>query len=160
MRNVVCCMRAYGRIGLISVILLSVFLGCSGKTGNPPEKVSQLQNIPLPQESKDLEASIEEVKKDGPLVIINGWAAVKGQDSKDSTAYCVLKSGAKTLVFDTLRLYKRPDVTTYFKIDRDDSGFNAIIPVDRLAKGEYQIGILIRKGKAEHLQYFAKKVSL
>jgi hypothetical protein len=80
---------------------------------------------------------MEEIKKENGMVKINGWSAVKMQGSKNSAIYCVLKSKDKIYIFDTLQLYKRPDVTTYFKIDRDDSGFNAIIPLDKLQKGEY-----------------------
>jgi len=160
MGKVMYCLRSYSRITLALVILLLVFVGCSDNISNPLKKVSQQQSFAPPQETNDLEVSIEEVKNDNGIVRINGWSAVKKQDSKNSAIYCVLKSKDKTYIFDTLQLYKRPDVTTYFKIDRDDSGFNTIIPVDKLQKGEYQIGILIRKDNATHLQYFGKTLSL
>jgi hypothetical protein len=154
------CLREYSRITLALVVLWPLFVGCSDKTGNPLEKLSQQQSFALPQETNDLEVSIEEAKKDNGIVRINGWSAVKNQDSKNSAIYCVLKSKDKIYIFDTFQLYKRPDVTTYFKIDRDDSGFNTIIPVDKLEKGEYQIGLLIRKDNLTHLQYFGKTLSL
>lgn len=161
MRKVMYCLRAYSRISLALVVLLSVFVGCSDKTGKTHgQKVSQQQSFALPQETNDLEISVEEVKKDNGIVKINGWSAVKKQDSKNSTIYCVLKSKDKMYIFDTFHLYKRPDVTAYFKIDRDDSGFNAIIPVDKLEKGEYQIGILIKKDNVTHFQYFGRTLSL
>jgi hypothetical protein len=160
MGKVMYCLRAYSGITLAMVVLLSVFVGCSDKTGKTPEKVSQQQSFALPRETNDLEISVEEVKKDNGIVIINGWSAVKMQDSKNTAIYCVLKSKDKIYIFDTFRLYKRPDVTTYFKIDRDDSGFNAIIPVDKLEKGEYQIGILLKKDNVDHFQYFSRTLSL
>jgi hypothetical protein len=160
MRKVMYYLRAYSRITLALVVLLSVFVGCSDKTGKPPEKVSQQQSFALPQETNDLEISVEEVKKDNGIVKINGWSAVMKQDSKNSTIYCVLKSKNKIYIFDTFQLYKRPDVTTYFKIDRDDSGFNAIIPFDKLEKGEYQIGILIKKDSVNHFKYLSKTLSV
>jgi|WetSurMetagenome_2_1015567.scaffolds.fasta_scaffold202347_2 hypothetical protein len=160
MRKVMYCLQGYCRISLILVVLLSLFIGCSDKTGKAPEKVSKQQNFALPQATNDLDISVEEAKKDDGTVIINGWSAVKKQGSKNSTIYCVLTSRDKTYIFDTFQLYKRPDVTTYSKIDRDASGFNAIIPVDKLEKGEYQIGILIKKDNVTHFQYFGKTLSL
>jgi len=160
MRKVMYCLPAFSKISLALLVLLSVFIGCSDKIGNPPKQVSQQQSFALPQETHDLDVSIEKAKKDNGIVIINGWSAVKKQDSKNSAIYCVLKSKDKIYIFDTFQLYKRPDVSTYFKIDRDDSGFNAVIPVDKLQKGEYQIGILIKKDNATHLQYFGKTLSL
>jgi hypothetical protein len=160
MRKVICFLWAYGGINLALIVLFSVCVGCSDKTGNPPEKVSHQQSFALPQETNDIEASFEEVKKGNGIVEINGWSAVKKQDSKNGSIYCVLKSKDKIYIFDTFQLYKRPDVTTYFRIDRDDSGFNAIIPVDKLEKGEYQIGILLRKDNVNHFKYFGKRLSL
>jgi hypothetical protein len=161
MRKVMYCLQVYGRISLILVVLLPIFAGCSDKTGKPRnQKISQQQRFDLPKETHDLEAGVEEVKKDNGMIIINGWSAVKKQDSKNSTIYCILKSKDKIYIFDTFHLYKRPDVTAYFKIDRDDSGFNAIIPVDKLEKGEYQIGILIKKDNVTHFQYVGRTLSL
>jgi hypothetical protein len=160
MRKVMYCLRAYSKTTLALVVLLTVFAGCLDKTGNPPKKLSQQQSFALPQETNDLEIGLEEVKKDNGIVKINGWSAVKKQDSKNSKIYCVLKSKDKMYIFDTFHLYKRPDVTAYSKIDRDDSGFNAIIPVDKLEKGEYQIGILLKKDNVAHFQYCGSTLSL
>jgi hypothetical protein len=161
MRKVRYWLRAHRRISLALVILLPLFIGCSHKTDQTyGQKVSQQQSFALPQETNDLDISVEDVKKDKGIVIINGWSAVKKLDSKNSAIYCVLKSKDKIYIFDTFQKYKRPDVTTYFKLDRDDSGFNAIIPVKKLEKGEYQIGILIKKDNGTHFQYFGRTLSL
>lgn len=153
-------LAAYSRIGLAVVVLLFVSVACSEKTGKTPEqKVSQQQSFALPQETNDLEISVEQTKKDNGVVKVDGWSAVKKLDSKDSTIYCILKSKDKVYIFDTFQPYKRPDVTAYSKIDRDESGFNVVIPADKLEKGEYQIGVLIKKNNVDHVQFTDKKLT-
>jgi hypothetical protein len=155
-------LRAYGRVGLALVVLLVVFAGCADKAGKTPQqKISQQQSFALPWATNDLDIGLEQIINKGDGIIkANGWAAVKKLDSKNSTIYLVLKSKDKTYIFDTLQLYKRPDVTAYFKIDRDESGYNAVIPTDKLEKGEYQLGIIVKKNNADHFQFTDKNLTV
>jgi hypothetical protein len=162
MESMMCRLRVYGRISLALVVLLLFFAGCSDNTDKAPQqKISQQESFALPKETNDLDFGVEQViNSDNGFIKVNGWAAVRNLDSKNSIIYCVLKSKDKTYIFDNLHLYKRPDVTAHFKIDRDESGFNAVIPADKLEKGEYRIGIIIKKNNADHFQFTDKKVTV
>ncbi|MEW6416601.1 MAG: hypothetical protein AB1480_00555 [Nitrospirota bacterium] len=143
-------------LALTSVFLFFVVAGCDkGKTEKSAEqKISQLQSFALPQETNDLDVAVEGVQDKGEIFEISGWAAIKSRDSIDTTKYLVLQSQNKTYVFDTFSLWKRPDVTQAFKINRDDSGFNVFIPKAKIEKGEYRIGLIIKKDKLISFQYF------
>jgi len=116
---------------------------------------SRLQAISLPGISGNiLCAPVPDVVTRG-LVDIKGWAFIKGEDYKDCQTFIVLKSANNTYVFDTLWQY-RPDVAIYFEnlgLDLGWSGFWAKIPIRKIKDGEYLIGVYIKKGDKEALQY-------
>ena len=112
------------------------------RIGNTRDIYSTVSSHCLPRETNNLDMGIDEVKIDKGNITIKGWAAVNKQDSANSIIYsiiyCVLKTKDKIYIFDTFPL-QRPDVTMFYNINRDESGFNAIIPTDKVEKGEYQI---------------------
>jgi hypothetical protein len=136
-----------------------VFSGCSKEKAGEQEKpkaaqkVSQLQDFALPQETNDLDLSVDRVEDEGGIITVVGWAAIKNRDSIDDVKYLVLKSQNKTYIFDSFSLWKRPDVTKQYKINRDDSGFNVFIPKEKIEKGEYNIGLIVKKGNMTSFQY-------
>jgi hypothetical protein len=144
---------------LVLVLLLFAAIGCDrGKTDKASEqKISQLQSFALPQETNDLDLSLEGVEDRGGNIAIAGWAAIKSQDSTNALKYFVLQSKSKTYIFDTFSLWKRPDVTKVYKLDRDNSGFNVFIPKDKIERGEYRAGIIIKKDKVTSFQYYPGK---
>jgi hypothetical protein len=126
---------------------------------------SELQEILLPPESGEIRFAIDMCKamkdeNEKGLMQIQGWAFIAGQSAENSTIYMVLKSGTATYIFDTI-LQERPDVTAYYVesgLNLDDSGFIAGIPVNSVEEGIYELGIYIKKGDIEALQYTNKVV--
>ena len=142
-------------VAVISVLILFISAGCEkSKTEKSVEqKISQMESFVLPQETKNLDISVETVEDKGGIITVNGWAAIKNEDSVNASKYLVLQSQGKTYIFDTFSLWKRPDVTKVYKINRDDSGFNAFIPKDKMERGEYRLGLIIKKGKMMSFQF-------
>lgn len=123
-------------------------------------RMSDVQKVPLPPESGEIRFGVdicEVVKEESEkeFMEIAGWAFIEGQSAENSIIYVVLKSQRATYIFDTI-LQKRPDVTAAYlesSLNLDNSGFIARIPVDTVRGGTYKLGIYIKKGDIEALQY-------
>ncbi len=129
-------------------------------------RASVLESITLPAESRDITLSIDkrEETKIGEkgLLEVEGWAFIDGQSAEDSWIYLVLESDAGTYVFDTIS-QRRPDVTDRFGppgVNLDDSGFLARILADGVGDGIYKLGIYVRKGDVEALQFTKQGVTI
>lgn len=88
---------------------------------------------------------------------INGWAFYKGAQVDQSQKYIVLKSNNKIIVFTTYQ-QKRPDVTRHFKAkDLAKSGFEAMIPLEKIPQGECQVHILLFEGENNKNMIYTNK---
>ena len=116
---------------------------------------AQLHRVDLPAETGGMRTHIDELKTDGIMVEVKGWAFIEGEDADNTEIYIVLESGRRTYVFDTM-VQMRTDVTAQFSgmdVNLDQSGFSALLPARKIADGEYTVGIYIRKGDIEALHY-------
>ena len=123
---------------------------------------AQLHRLDLPSEAGGMLSHLDEFKTDGRTTVeVMGWAFIEGQDSDNSEVFIVLESCDRTYIFDTM-VRARPDVTQHFEemgLNLDYSGFSALLPLRRIAGGEYTIGIYIRKGEIEALQYTDRSIT-
>ena len=124
---------------------------------------AQLQRLQLPAETGDIRYFFDKFTTDGHTAVeVMGWAFIDGMDSENTEVYIVLKSASRTYIFDTM-VRPRQDVTLHFKeldLNLDYSGFAALIPVRKIANGEYTVGIYIKKGDIEAMQYTDKRTEL
>ena len=122
---------------------------------------AHLHRIQLPAATNDIVSFVDHCYTDGSTAVeVQGWAFIDGHDSADSEVYIVLRSGRRTYVFDTM-VRMRPDITLLFEdlnLDLDYSGFFATIPARRIRDGRYNMGLYIKKGDAEALQYVDNSV--
>ena len=121
----------------------------------PVAGASSLYDTTLPSATNNIECSIEEPQVKTEVIVIRGWAFIKSHDSVNSEVYIVLKSTDRTYVFTTKTEIRR-DITRRFKqldLKLDYSGFTALIPIRKVSDGDYTVGIHIRKGGIEALQY-------
>jgi hypothetical protein len=110
---------------------------------------SKLRNVLLPAESESILYCIDGLQGGTYITEIRGWAFIDGQNSQNGQVYIVLKSDDNSYVFDTMRqtkAYNGPVVVSY-------SGFVCNIPLAKISGGEYVIGIYIKGGGIEALQY-------
>ena len=123
---------------------------------------AQIQRLALPGETGGIQYWIDEVEITEHLVEVRGWAFIENHDAHDSEILLVFESARRRYVFDTM-MQPRPDVTAHFEdlgLDLDHSGFMSLVPIRRVASGEYTIGIYIRKGDIEALQYTDRVMEL
>jgi hypothetical protein len=125
------------------------------------ERISGEAQIQLPAETDNIRYVIESISTEGHTgVEIKGWAFVEGQDSKNRELYIVLKSAQRTYVFDSQVMLK-PQLTQNFTelcVNVEYSGFTTIILATKISKGEYTVGIYIRGGDIEALQYTDEEI--
>jgi len=123
---------------------------------------SSLHQISLPAETNNIQYGINDLEATTNILEIEGWAFVEGQDSKNRELYIVLKSAHQTYVFDS-QVVLKPQLTQRFKglcVNIEYSGFTALIPAWKIANGEYTVGIYIRKGDVEALQYTDRTINI
>jgi len=124
---------------------------------------AKLQQIKLPAETNNIVYRIEYISTEEHTgVEIKGWAFVEGQDSKNRELYIVLKSAHQTYVFDSQVMRRTRLIQNYEGLygNVEYSGFMTIIPARKISNGEYTVGIYIRGGDIEALQYTGKVVEL
>jgi hypothetical protein len=135
------------------------FLYKSGDTVKTINSISTPQLISLPEETGDIEVNMESIKEvvDNSLHIqeISGWAFISGRSAETGKIYLVFKSEKNTYIFDTVT-HLRPDVSSAYAqagLNLDNPGFIARIPREEIENGTYNVGIYIKKGDVEAMQY-------
>ena len=118
-----------------------------------PEE-AQLVDISVPAETGNIRYWFESIVT-GEMVEFLGWAFIEGDCPENSTTYLVFESDQATYVFEadmrgvsTLNWWlgvEEPDLT--------EAGFVATVAAKRLTDGTYTIGVYIKKGEMEALQY-------
>jgi len=123
---------------------------------------SSLHQISLPAETNNIQYNINKLEVTANMLEIEGWAFVEGQDSKNRELYIVLKSAHQTYVFDSQVVLKTQLIQKFKElcVNVEYSGFTALIPARKIANGEYTVGIYIRKGDIEALQYTDKTLKI
>ena len=88
--------------------------------------------------------NLEKIDRKKGVVKINGWAAIKNQNSNNKSLKLILSNTSKKLELET-DLILRNDVTmaNKNKFNYDFSGFELVFKDKDIPKGNYNIGILI-----------------
>jgi hypothetical protein len=104
----------------------------------------------LPASANDITYYIDKSADNGTSFFMRGWAAINGEDSRQSVISIVLQSNATHYVIPTIP-ERRQDVTDWFHRIRnyDHSGFIVNIPKIGMQQGEYRVKIRIKKGRKE-----------
>jgi hypothetical protein len=131
-----------------------------------PSSISTPQSkqveIKIKESNYELDCNFDMVKKSSKNLHIKGWAFLKGSNTNAIRTYILLKKDNEKFVF-SVKKQTRKDVTKNFKnkkINLDKSGFLAQIPLEKLDRGKYQIGLYIVKGKQTGLFYTDKYINV
>ncbi len=123
---------------------------------------SSLQEISLPAVTDNISCRVDRSIVNAPTLNIEGWAFIKDQDPAGSRTYVVLNSASHTYVFDTSRV-DRADVSVVYSdlnMDLDWCGFVAWVPLSKIERGLYRIGVYISGGDTSALQYTHRYVRI
>lgn len=123
------------------------------------ESEAKLHDIQLPSETQNILYTISESPVETAQEL-KGWAFISGEGSEGSQTYLVLKSDKNTYIFDSLSIV-RDDVSKAFEhlnLNVASSGFYSMLSLRKIRNGCYHIGIYIRKGDMEALQYTDKSL--
>lgn len=128
--------------------------------GNKSFKIPVLLEVIPPE--KSIISNLESVVIEKNHVKINGWAAIKDQNSENTKIEIVLLSKDKKYVLESDMII-RHDVTSSFKNlhNYDFSGFTLKFKKKTLPSGNYKIGVIItdNKNKKACFKLFDKTVS-
>ena len=121
---------------------------------------AKLENIALPAVNGDIEGSIDHIVFTGGSAEISGMAFIRRTDCKDNRTFIVLKSSANTYVFSTMPVtaYAIAENLPGMASNLDVSAFWTKVPLRKLEKGEYSIGIFIINGNARAMKLIDKKL--
>ena len=118
---------------------------------------SQLVDISVPAETGNIRYWFRSFVT-GTVVEFLGCAFIEGDSSGNSTSYLVFESDQATYVFEAA-MQEIGTLNQMLGIEEPDltkAGFIATIPAERMENGMYTIGIYIRKGETEALEYTDK----
>ena len=118
---------------------------------------AQLVDISVPAETGNIRYWLESIVT-GTVVEFLGWAFIEGDCPENSTSYLVFKSDQAAYVFEAA-MREVGTLNQVLGIEEPDltkAGFIATIPAEIMENGTYTIGIYIRKGETEALQYTDK----
>jgi len=157
-------LNAHWKALLVHSLILSVFLFSCVFLSDPLfdrfeaiDGESRIQNVSLPAVSGTMRTCIEHVEVGTHVAAVCGWALIDGRSSENSQTYMVLKSDRKCYVFDTTTQL-RPSVTSAYvssNVNLDMSGFACYIPLREIRSDEYVLGVYVKNGDIEALQYTA-----
>ncbi len=97
--------------------------------------------VPIPRtDTAGIEYHIDFQRTVGRYYVINGWAKIRGRKANFNDTYVAVRTPNGWQSYTTL-FHQRLDLTD--SLNEKDTGFTAIIPVEKLGAG---IGVLVRSG--------------
>ena len=150
---------------IVGFVLFTIFV--TGPLFDRLESIpgeAQLQQLQLPADTNNIRFNIDEITIQTHIIFCWGWAFIEGHDVDlaSSKTYIVLKSDKHIYIFDT-GPRERPNVTKIFgagKLNLDWAGFVTNIPVRKIDRGSYIVGLYITRGDMEALQYTGMIIEL
>ncbi len=113
-----------------------------------------------PREVGDLLYFVDRIPVTGTLVAIEGWAAIRGLESKPGQVHVVLQSEKSRHIFTTLPM-ERLDVSSAHPAEKwRQSGFRFQLQRWLLPAENFQIGILIQSGRGAEFSLTAHRLDL
>jgi len=147
------------------VLMAAVTFSCGGAdTAAPPPSPPPrtLAAAELPAETNNLRYFVDSVQPRIMGIEIVGWAFISTAQpsAAGSDIFVVLESGGTERVF-TATSVQRTDVAEYFKNpDVQGSGFSVLVPAGALSKGQYRLGLYVKRGQEQGLQFTDKTVTV
>lgn len=117
--------------------------------------ISERKSIYVKASNKSVQHFIEKLEYTAEAININGWGFLDGVNTDDIKHYILFKKEDDIEIFDT-DSQTRLDVTTHFKdseLNLDSSGFLATVPIEKLKKGLYQVGMYLVKGEEQGVMF-------
>lgn len=115
---------------------------------------------PAMKETDNITHYVDRVANTDAGTEIAGWAFIETVDTAGSEVFVILKAGETQGMFAAGKVL-RPDVSQHFNNPGlDGSGFSVLIKRGVMGKGEYRLGLYIKRGTQQALQFTTKTVTL
>lgn len=146
---------------LSGFVLYSLFL--AGPLFNRFETIhdeARLVQMPLPAETNNMRYGLDRLITSPSALEVQGWAFIEGNSAENNRTYVILKSAQTSYIFDTFAVFDNPVTAQYGgpNLNLDWSGFTATIPLRKIEKGDYRIGLCIARDEITGLEYSSKVI--
>lgn len=124
--------------------------------------VSEKKSLSVKKSTGSVNHSIDTFEYADEAVTVSGWGFLDGLNTDAIKHYILFKKGDDLEIFDT-DARTRTDVTNHFKdsgLNLDSSGFLAIVPIEKLPKGSYQVGMYLVKAKKQGAVFFDRYIEI
>ncbi|MBI2832063.1 MAG: hypothetical protein HYX79_07385 [Chloroflexi bacterium] len=113
------------------------------------------EQVQLLSETNDVRFNLDRVVVSKTALEIQGWAIIEGKSAENNRTFVVLKSNKKTYVFNTSAVFDNSVTEGYGgpDLNLDWSGFTTTIPIRKIERGDYVIGLYIARDDTAALQY-------
>ncbi len=160
--------RLPGRTILVHSLVLGSFLLFTIFLAGPlfdrleaiPGEARQVR-LSLPDETGSVRYHLERIVVSASALELHGWAFIENYSTDNKDTFLVLKSAGKSYLFDTSSLFNNT-VTARFggpDLNLDWSGFLTVVPMRKIEKGVYTIGLYLIKDEVAALQYTDKVIN-
>ncbi len=121
---------------------------------------ASLVQMELPAETNNLHFNLDKLITAKSILEIQGWAFIDGYSADNNQVFIVLKSPKTSYVFNTAKVWDNPITAQYGgpDLNLDWSGFITTIPLRKIEKGDYTLGLCIKQGDLTALQYSDKTI--
>lgn len=121
---------------------------------------ANLVQMQLPVQTNNMHYSLEKLIVSKDALEIQGYAFIDNLSSDGNHTFIVLKSAKTSYIFDTSTVWANPVTAQYGgpNLNLDWSGFTTTIPLRKIEKGSYTIGVCITKNGITALQYSSKVI--
>lgn len=139
---------------------LGMFLALAGSLASWRCSVEKPLQPPPMKETDNIVHWVDTITDTDAGTYIAGWAFIERVDTACSEVFVVLKAGDTQGMFPAAKV-PRPDVSKNFNNPGlDGSGFSVLIKRGLMRKGEYRLGLYIKRDTQQALQFTAKTVTL
>jgi hypothetical protein len=124
---------------------------------------ARLFNATVPPETGGISLGIDQLFTDNQSIVeIQGWAFMTNRNINaiNSKVFIILKSQNDTYIFETMSSIREDVANAYNNctFNLEYCGFFIIIPIRKINNGDYDIGIFIKNGDLQNLQFTNKTI--
>ena len=122
--------------------------------------LTEERKFPRAQPNDSIIHYFDELIVNERAITIGGWAMMPGLTSKRGQIHVVLRSASGQRIFTTVNL-QRPDVAkAYARPEWQRCGFRLTLPIDRLPRERFEIGVLLADGQRADFQMTPSRLAL
>jgi predicted small lipoprotein YifL len=146
-------MKSESRVAPAVVVAIVALVAAACGRGGP---------LPLPSinETKNIVHFIDRVGDTAAGIEVQGWAFIDKADANGAEVFVVLKGPDQQGMFPTKKALRGDVAKQFNNPGMDWSGFSALIKKGAMGKGQYRLGLYVKRNEQQALQFTDKLVTV